>query len=228
MLALLSLSTIGNNAFASSSHESSEHNENSDVKHFDDDKNNHENNCEENDNGNTQTAPSGSVLVLNIKHKVTNDEDSGNVGYWALDNYERHVKVWRTSDGNFYVVTEYEGTWQTFTDALSPGIGATESKNASGCIVGGYVGTFSGTFTPGSHKTYGDIGTFDYGGTKSDILLGTYGAGQVGSTTPFSYLNTYFTGVGSSFNYIHWGWDYHFGHQLWHNFDTGTTGDIVV
>ena len=88
-------------------------------------------------------APDHSALVLNIKHKVTNDEDSGNVGYWALDNYNKHVKVWKLADGTFYVKAMYEGKWKTFAGARSPGTGAVQSKDASGTFKGGYTATFS-------------------------------------------------------------------------------------
>lgn len=172
---------------------------------------------------NASGVPVGSILVLNITHKVTNDEDSGNVGYWALSNYNKHVQVWQAPDGTFYVIARYEGKWQTFAGALSPGAGVTESTDASGTFEGGYVATFNAaSFT----SAFGNIGTIDYGGTKADVLLGTYGAGQTGPTTPFSYLSTYFTGA-SNFAYVSWGWTYHYRSQTWNNFSYGTTGDIV-
>jgi len=169
-------------------------------------------------------VPSGSVLVLNINHKVINDEDSGNVGYWALDNYNKHVQVWEAPDGTFYVVARYAGKWYTFEGALSPGAGIVQSKNASGTFEGGYVATFTAT---GYTSAFGNIGTYDYGGTKADVLLGTYGDGQTGPTTPFSFLSTYFTEA-AGFTYINWGWTYNYRSQTWNNFDYGTTGDIVV
>lgn len=172
---------------------------------------------------NAGEVPDGSVLVLNITHKVTNDEDSGNVGYWAVDNYNKHVQVWQAPDGTFYVVARYTGTWQTFKGALSPGVGEPQSKDASGTFEGGYTATFTASsFT----SAFGNIGTKDYGGTKADVLLGTYGNGQTGPTTPFSFTSAYFTGV-ANFSYIHWGWTYHYRSQTWNNFDYGTTGDIL-
>jgi len=170
--------------------------------------------------------PSKSRLVLNIFHKVTNDEDSGMVGYWALDDYVRHVQVWQNKSDptKFTVVASYLGKWETFAGALSPGAGVAQSKDASGMMYGGYKATFTAdSVTP----KFGYIGTKDYGGTEADVMLGTYGAGQAGPTTPFSYLNQYFTNWGN-FNYEHWGWTYKYRHQAWKNFDTGTTGDIVV
>ena len=169
-------------------------------------------------------VPPGSVLVLNITHKVTNDEDSGNVGYWALDNYNKHVQIWQIPDGTFYVVARYSGTWMTFAGALSPGAGVPQSKDGRGTFDGGYTATFTAT---GFTSAFGNIGKFDYGGTKADVLLGTYGAGQTGPTSPFSFLSAYFTGV-SGFTYINWGWSYRYRSQTWNNFDYGTTGDIVL
>src|SRR3989344_8667242 len=81
-------------------------------------------------------APDHSALVLNIKHKVTNDEDSGNVGYWALDNYNKQVQVWQVSDGTFYAVARYAGDWQTFAGAKSPGAGTVQGNDASGTFQG--------------------------------------------------------------------------------------------
>ena len=174
---------------------------------------------------NAGDVPAGSQLVININHKVTNDEDSGNVGYWALDNYNKQVQVWQVSDGTFYAVARYAGDWQTFAGAKSPGAGTVQGNDASGTFQGGYTGTFTATScTP----TFGNIGMKDYGGTKADILLGTYGAGQTGPTTPFSYLSTYCSGYNNDFNYNNWGWTYHYRNQTWNNFDYGTTGDILV
>jgi len=169
-------------------------------------------------------VPSGSVLVLNINYVVTKDEDSGIFGYWALDDYNKHVQVWQAPDGTFYVVARYVGKWYTFAGALSPGAGVAQSKDAQGAFEGGYVATFTAT---GYTSDFGNIGTFDYGGTKADVLLGTYGAGQKGPTTSFNFLSTYFTGV-SDFTDVNWGWTYHYRNQTWNNFDYATTGDIVV
>ncbi len=99
----------------------------------------------------------------------------------------------------------------------------TESKDASGTFNGGYTATFTCTScTP----TKGNVGSYDFGGTKADILKGTY-AEQTGPTPTFDYLSAYFTGV-SDFTYINWGWTYKYKNQTWYNTSAGTTGDIVV
>jgi hypothetical protein len=171
-------------------------------------------------------VPKGSKLILDISLKVTNDEDSGNVGYWSLDNYNKKIQVWQVTPGSFYAVVKYDGKWKTFKNALSPGAGVPEAKDASGTFEGGYNATFDGTFAPGHQKTKGSIGSFNFNGTKADILLGTYGA-QTGSPTPFDNFAAYFPGY-SNFVQPQWGWTYHYKKQAWYDFSSGISGDIVV
>jgi len=176
-------------------------------------------------------VPQGSKLVLNIVHKVTNDEDSGIFGYWALDSYNRHIQVWQDhiEPTMFYAVARYDGRWQTFAGALSPGAGVPQSIDAFGTFHGGYLATFTATemISDPDYKQFGNIGTFDYGGTEDDVLLGNYGAGQTGPATPWNWLDAYFIGS-SGFTQTRWGWTYNYRSQTWNNFDYGTTGDIVV
>jgi hypothetical protein len=156
---------------------------------------------------NASGVPAGSVLCLNITYKITNDEDSGNVGYWALDNYNKSVQVWQVPDGSFYAIAKYEG------------------KDGSGTFHGGYVATFT---ADSCTRAFGNVGSSDFGGTKADVLLGTYGAGQVGPTVSFDWTS-YFPGF-ASFVQTSWGWTYKYRNQSWNNFDSGhggTTGDIV-
>ena len=169
-------------------------------------------------------VPAGSVLAVNITCKVTNDEDSGNVGYWALANYNKHVQVWQVPDGTYYAIVKYVGKWTTFAGALSQGAGTPQSANGHGRFKGGYRATFTATdFT----RARGYVGSFDFGGTQTDILLGTYGAGQAGVTPTFDWTTKYFTGT-SGFTMDPWGWTYQHRTQKWFNFSTGTTGDILL
>lgn len=169
-------------------------------------------------------VPAGSQQVLNVVYKVTNDEDSGFFGYWALDNYTKHVQVWQTPDQSFYAVVRYDGKWQTFAGALSPENGKTEGSNATGTMQGGYTATFT---ADSCIPTHGNIGSYDLGGTKADILLGTYGAGQVGNTNSFDWLSTYCTNA-ANFTQPQWGWTYKYKDQIWNNFYNGSSGDILI
>ncbi len=192
------------------------------------------------------TKPSGpKVLVLSITWTITNDEDSGISGYWALDHFSKTtLKVWSLQNGSFYVLRTYNGKFSTPQGAISPGIPAvTESESAFGTIKGGYVATFTGQFTPGANPTTGSIGTKDYGGSVADVLLGTYGNGpQTGSTSAYDWTSVYFTNVNSveepgQIHLTHWGWAYELNAHLqsltstneWCNYnliDGGNSGDI--
>jgi len=184
----------------------------------------------------TWSATKG-TQVLNINFLVTNDEDSGFVGYWALDSYIKTVQVWQDPNvpSNHFVTSTYLGLFQTFAGALSPQNGVVEPKGGAGILTGAYFGQFTFTGTISSLKTSGYIGLYNYGGTKADVLKGTYGAGQTGDPpTAFSWLSTYFPGY-TSFTYLSspsltggWVWTYHYFGQTWVNAASGSSGDIVT
>jgi hypothetical protein len=184
--------------------------------------------------------------ILDISYIAKNDEDSGLVGYWGLDHMKEHLQVWKLADGSFYALKAYQGLFVTPQGALSPGIGATQGESGFGYIVGGYTATFTGTFTPGTQPTRGSIGTFNYGGTTTDVLKGTYGNGQTGDPipVPFDFTTSYFTNSASApgvdnFLQPHWGWKYSLDDHLrstgstnlWCNYNTadgGNSGDIIL
>jgi hypothetical protein len=176
--------------------------------------------------------------------QVSNDEDTGFVGYWALDNYQKSIVVWETTDlTTFCALVQYAGTFQTFAGALSPQNGVTELRDGSGGMNGGYAWAFTATLlsTP-TKPVSGFIGTFNFGGTKKDILLGSYSAPQTGNLTPVDWTTFYFSsGSVSTFNPSVWAWTYTLGTGLgfgrftkagygdmWVNANGGSLGDIVT
>lgn len=182
--------------------------------------------------GPTQQIPpnpcSGGTLVLTINYHVINDEDSGFVGYWALDHYSKTVQVYLVSTGtninNYCAWETYDGGWQTFAGALSPQAGITESRTGAGNFNGYLELLFTGTL-----KTSGtvNLSTKNYGGTSSDIILGSYGAGQKGPTSVYSWTNNFVTGFAGGAEPI-WGFFYYQGNSLgWTNAPT-SSGDIIV
>ena len=169
---------------------------------------------------NAANVPDGSVLVVNVTFSVTNDIDSGFQGNWALDNYNKHVQIWRVPDGSFYVVASYIGKWQTFEGAPSPMNGILQGAGATGTMQGGYIGTLTGTLNVSpAFPQYGNIGSFDYGGTSALIYSDEY--------TPFDWIGAYFN-TGADFSYVNWGWTYTYRNQTWNNFQEGSSGDIVI
>lgn len=179
----------------------------------------------------------GATKILDISYTAQDDEDSGVGGYWALDHFKEHLKVWKLADGSFYALKKYDGIFVAPAGGSNPADGSyTQIESSFGDIDGGYVATFTGTFTPGTNPTIGNIGTFNFGGTMSDVLLKTYGNGQVGAPNPYSWTTAYFSVV-DNFDQPHWGWSYKLDSQFqsstsvnqWCNYnaiDGGNSGDI--
>ena len=180
------------------------------------------------------------LLILSISWTVKNDEDSGLSGFWALDHFKTTLKVWALPGGVFYAEKTYTGVFSVPQGAVSPGSAAgLENESAFGTIQGGYVANFTGQFNPGIQPVSGNIGTFDYGGKLSDVLLQTYGNGQVGNAHAYDWTSAYFSNVGNTFNEFHWGWAYLLNANFrsgssinqWCNYnppDGGNSGDILV
>jgi hypothetical protein len=162
---------------------------------------------------NSQSAGWNSTPIINVTWYVTNDEDSGFVGYWALDNYRRTLVVWQNSQtpNQFCVFSQYNGTWTTFKGALSPENGVAEPQDGEGKLAGGRVAIITGTLLghSSSKPLTGFIGYFDFGGKQKDILKGTYGNGQTGDTSPVSWPTFYFA-LDHDFVYtdLTWAWTY--------------------
>jgi len=130
-----------------------------------------------------------------------------------------------TSTNTYYAFITYDGGYHTFAGALSPMAGKTETRD----VAGNFNGFLEFTFTATANTPFsGNIPTKDYGGTVSDILLGTYGSGQTGPTSVFSWTNTYFTNFGNEVE-TNWGFYYYMGNGLgWTNAASGSSGDILA
>jgi hypothetical protein len=188
--------------------------------------------------------------VVNIYFSVNNDEDSGVQGYWAMDNYWETLQVWSLGGNQYESVETYKGTFTTYTGALSPQNGVAESCGASGSATGTFTGEIISTFTATSFNAqpyYGPVklsnwgtfgGLFNWGGSVSDILKGTYAAGQKGDSSYFDVLNAFFPGY-TNFNNVDWGFTYNYGNtvnpngtpdlnHIWSNNSALNFGDIIV
>jgi len=121
-----------------------------------------------------QQVPKTANLLLDITLGMTNVSDFGNYSLWSLDSGMESWITWLGPDGTGYVLQSFVGEWQTFKGATSPGAGAVEPADGSGPLVTVTFFTAHFAFTPGSMQTRGYIGSFDGGGTKANILLGSY------------------------------------------------------
>jgi hypothetical protein len=185
--------------------------------------------------------------IINARVTVRNYEDSGLVGYWALDNFVESFVIWQNNDttpNTFCALDQYSGTWKTFAGALSPQNGVEEPSGASGSMNAAIIKIFTGTFlgpyckvtktntcseTHSTKPTTGSIGTFNLGGTEAQILLGTYAEQK--AFNPPSFLTFYFKNPSITSEPV-WSWIYAHGNgagfgNMWVNDLTGSFGDIV-
>ncbi len=133
-------------------------------------------------------VPAGSQLILDISYMWVHMEFFGSVGYWDLERDFISEQWWQAADGSFYGHFYDLGSWQTFKGALSPVNGVVQPRDGAGLEVFAYYAHIRGTFAPGAMPTSGFLGVFDAGGTRADVLLGTY-ALQTGDTNPV-FLST--------------------------------------
>jgi hypothetical protein len=168
----------------------------------------------------SQCDPSGHHMVLNVVFQVTNDADSGVAGnYWALDSYTKHVQVWDMGGGGFCAQVKYNGSFVTVA-GISPGNTGLVTAGITGTMEGGYNATFTGSFTPGTKRTKGNIGSKDNACT---ITGGVPSCGDI-----YSWASEYFPNM-DNFNQNYWGWTYDAGDNgTWVNASAGNSGDITA
>ena len=185
--------------------------------------------------------------ILSITWTAVDDEDSGFAGYWAMDTYTSSVTVWLIKTGpqagSYFAVQTFSGSFQVPQGAMSPENAVSELAPGYGTLSGlifGYISS-SESFHPGSNPVSGNLGDINYGGTTSDILLGTYGNGQTGDASEYNWYTTYFSPAsGTDFPYS-WGFTYNLNSAFqtnqnggstsvnqWCDFDGGSYGDIVT
>jgi len=179
------------------------------------------------------SAQSQPVQVVNVTAKVMNDADSGACSYWARDNFNKLIKIWRLSDGIFLVNESFSGFFETPAGAVSPNANCSTLQPTEGTTTGTFHGTesfvISGAFAPtGVQPTNGFIGMYDFGTTLLE-LQGTY-ATQTVNPTYTNMLLFYFPG---GFSYVPntptpFDFVYHYRSQTWIDSSAGLFGNIVA
>jgi len=157
----------------------------------------------------SNSPPSGfTKKVLSLSWRAVDDEDSGFFGYWAMDTYNVGLTVWENSTGYYYAIQTFSGDFAVPQGALSPGSGTPEPASGYGTLTGVINGTITNaeTFHKGTLATSGNLGDINYGGTTSDILLGSYSNGQTGDSSSYNWYTTYFTPADPSNANFAYGW----------------------
>jgi hypothetical protein len=157
--------------------------------------------------------------VINVNEKVVNDADSGFAGYWAMDNFVRHIQVWEIGKGSgkYCALATYEGKADAFAGANGPAGSGTIGSGVSAVMKGGYRSTvFTGTLrsTP-IWKTKGSVDTVDYGCNHAGVC-----------SNAVDWTTIYFSST-AGFDLEWWGWLYDAGaHGSWLNSSEGSFGNI--
>ena len=172
--------------------------------------------------------------VLKVVRKVINSLDSGTGAnvfgfvWWANIDYVQHIQVVETEPETFCATVKSQGS---FESVGGDGPGCVNDSNCGllvgrldtgvvGTFQGGATYTFTGTFSPGSMRTKGSIGTFDHG---CDALTAA-GCTVAGFS---AWRGEYFTGV-AGVALPWWVWVYHAGNNgSWVNAAPGNTGNIL-
>lgn len=158
--------------------------------------------------------------VVNVTYKIINSMDSGEGGnYWAYDNLNRHIQVWKSSADNKYcAVVRDLGKFDAQEGQLSPGKNGYLEGDEDGNFEGGYRATLTGNLkdTP-TWKTKGNLDTIDY---NCNVISRS-------CTGVVTWYNQYFES-GVKFAYNWWGWIYRGEkNNNWVNASTGNLGDII-
>ena len=161
----------------------------------------------------------GGALV-NVTQKIVNDADSGQAGnYWGVDTFNRHIQVFKQTDGSYCANVDYDGKFVGQAGQTSPGATGTLTGSESGTIKGGYSAVINGILkTSPELPVKGSIGTTDY---QCDMTGNCPGA--------FNWVEKYFntSSTNYAFSYAWWGWTYRSGTHTWVNASTGNSGDII-
>jgi len=159
--------------------------------------------------------------VINVTQKIAQSIDSGEAGnYWAFDDYNRTIKVWKQNDGTFCAVVGYEGKFDAQAGQTSPGNTGVLTGSEDGNFKGGYRAVIGGVLkaNPDLPKK-GTIGSVNYGCDLAGNCPGAF-------DWTAKYFNT--ADVGFTFDYAWWGWEYHnTGKNVWVNSSEGNSGDIL-
>lgn len=156
--------------------------------------------------------------LVEISQYITNDVDSGLAGnYWAFDDLNRQIQVWRTDIPNKYCAeVTYEGKFDSQSGTLSPGATSVLNGKEDGVFQGGYNATIMGNILGNpSWRNKGFVGLIDYA-----CDLAGYCPGYI------DWVSQYFS-PGYHFSFDWWGWVYQNKDNIWVNSSDGNSGDII-
>lgn len=170
------------------------------------------------------SCPIVSDKIMNIHFNVSNSEDLGTCGYWAIDNFTVHLVVWIMPDDQLYANATVVGTWSTIKNARSPQTCVLQARNAIGKLTGFVNGKFPIGTTIVTPLKFGNTGTVDFNGNYADLLLPS------GSQTETERLTDYISSLFSApLIVLVASANYYLDEQLlWVDTTAGAVGDVII
>jgi hypothetical protein len=144
-------------------------------------------------------AGSGARMIVDVTYRLNNWADAGYATQWAIDTVNRHLRIWRHSDGTYCAQIDDEGS--TFVTRAGPSPSGTTfiPSGITGTFRGGYVTLdIVGRFKP-TYPTHGNLGAFD---AECDVDFDCPGS----HPSWLSYFNH-----ATAQQFAHWGWLYDAG-----------------
>ena len=163
-------------------------------------------------------VPPSTTPAVDATFHVASDPDSGNVGDWATDTFDRHMQIWQAADGSYCARADDSGTFTSYgaPSGISPDSGAALPE----VVTGSFTGYTYGTVTGGTLNASA--------GTPADLDCAGADAATCSAGTIAYWIDNYF-GSGATYNYGDgWSWTYDGGvNGTWVDAASGTSGDIV-
>ncbi|MEK6967891.1 MAG: hypothetical protein AABX51_04635 [Nanoarchaeota archaeon] len=160
-------------------------------------------------------VPSSSELIVATSQNILDDADLGNNGFWAIDDYNQFLLIFKNEVG-YTGIVQAVGNWETFAGVRSPSQGIEQKNNANGTFYGAYMVKFN---ADGCKTEKGTLPTVTRGATSQEIMEGTYQGVQA--------LSDYCSGI-SNLELRDWQWVYTYNEQKWIQTKEGEYGDILT
>ena len=142
---------------------------------------------------------SGAKEVVDVSFSLHDWADAGYANQWAIDTVNRHLRIWRHSDGTYCAQVQDLPSRFVTRSGPSPTGASFIRSGITGTFQGGYVTLdIVGKFKP-RYPTHGNLGSFD---ARCDVDFSCPGAHP-------AWLSYFVDPVADQ--YAHWAWLYDAG-----------------
>ncbi len=161
--------------------------------------------------------------IINIDQKIVNDADLINEDvYWANDNYDQNIKVWKQANNAYCAEINLVGSYDAQQGATSPGNKqAVLTGNEDGSLNGSSRVTIVGDLKSNPEwPTTGSVGTEDFECDLQDTCT---------DYESKLWYTKYFENIEEGYPNVEWyKWIYNNGDKVWINSSEGNSGEDII